>query len=102
LGVISCCAARAAADASLPVLQGKNSNGNGCVTAKSLLRGLGSLARLCWLLDCERQLLRLGTPVLELRAGILVVGTVLEVLESPQVRGFDVAAGVLPAGIFSV
>ena len=49
-----------------------------------------------------RWLLRLGAPVLELRAGILVVGTVLEVLESPRVRGFVAAAVVLPAGIFSV
>jgi hypothetical protein len=70
--------------------------------AESLLKGLGSLAQLCWLLDCERRLLRLGTPVLELRAHALAGGTVLDVCESPRVRGFVMAAGVLPAGIFSV
>ena len=86
----------------MPVLRGKKSNGDGCVTAESLLRGLGSLARLHWLLDCERQLLGLGAPVLELRACVLAGGTVLDVRESPQVRGFVAAVGVLPTGIFLV
>jgi hypothetical protein len=70
--------------------------------AESLLRGLGSLAQLRWLLNCKQRLLRLGTPVLELRAHALAGGTVLDVCESPRVRGFIAAAGVLPAGIFSV
>jgi len=70
--------------------------------AESLLRGLGSLARLRWLLNCKRRLLGLGAPVLELRARALAGGTVLDVCDSPQVRGFITAAGVLPAGIFSV
>jgi len=60
-------------------------NGNGCVMAESLLRGLGSLARLRWLLDCERRLLGLGAPVFELRARALAGGTVLDVRKSPQV-----------------
>jgi len=55
-----------------------------------------------WLLDCEQRLLGLGAPVLELRARILAGGTVLDVRKSPQVQGFVAAAGVLPAGIFSV
>jgi len=101
-GVIGRCADRAAADASLPVLRGRKSKGDGCVAAESLLRGLGSLAWLRCLLDCERQLLGLGAPVLELRARILAGGTVLDVHKSPRVRGFITAAGVLPAGIFSV
>jgi hypothetical protein len=63
---------------------------------------LRTLARLCWLLNCEWQLLGLGAPVLELRAHALAGGTVLDVHKSPQVRGFIVAAGVLPAGIFLV
>jgi hypothetical protein len=63
---------------------------------------LGSLARLRWLLDCKQRLLELGAPVLELRARVLAGGTVLDVRESPRVRGFVTAAGVLPAGIFSV
>jgi hypothetical protein len=70
--------------------------------AESLLRGLGSLAQLRWLLDCEWRLLGLGTPVLELRAHALAGGTVLDVCKSPLVRGFVAAAGVLPVGIFSV
>ena len=70
--------------------------------AESLLRVLGSLAQLHWLLDCERRLLGLGAPVLELRACALAGGTVLDVHESPRVQGFIAAAGVLPAGIFSV
>jgi len=86
----------------MPVLRGRKSKGDGCVAAKSLLRGLGSLAQLRWLLNCKRQLLGLGAPVLELRARALAGGTVLDVLESPRVRGFVAAAGVLPAGIFSV
>ena len=79
----------------LPVLRGRKSKGDGCVAAESLLRGLGSLAQLRWLLG-------LGAPVLELRAHILAGGTVLDVRESPRVRGFVAAAGVLPTGIFSV
>jgi hypothetical protein len=90
------------ADASLPVLRGKKLNGDGCVAAESFLRGLGSLAQLCQLLDCKRRLLRLGAPVLRLRACVLAVGTVLEVLESPRVQGFIMAAGVLPTGVFLV
>ena len=77
-------------------------NGDGCVAAESLLRRLGSLAQLRWLLDCERRLLGLGTPVLELRARVLAGGTVLDVRESPQVRGFIMAVGVLLTGSFSV
>ena len=75
--------------------QGMNSNGDGCVAIKSSLEGLGSLAQLCQLLDFEQQLLRLGTHT-------LAVGTVLDILESPRVRGFDAAAGWLPPGVFSL
>jgi len=67
-----------------------------------ITRGLGSLAQLRWLLDYEWRLLRLGAPVLELRARALAGGTVLDVRESPRVQGFVAAVGVLPAGIFSV
>jgi len=72
-----------------------NSNGDGCVAIKSSLEGLGSLAQLRQLLDFEQQLLRLGTCT-------LAVGTVLDILESPRVRGFDAAAGWLPPGVFSL
>jgi hypothetical protein len=61
---------------------------------------LGSLAQLCRLLDFERRLLRLGAPVLGLGARALAIGTVIDVLESPQVRGFVAAAGWLPPGVF--
>ena len=64
LGVLGQCAEQPVAEASLPVLWGKNLNGNGCVTAGSSLEGLVSLARLCQLLECEQWLLRLGACAL--------------------------------------
>jgi len=88
------------ADTSVTACQGINSNGDGCVTAESCLEGLGSLAQLCWLLNCEQQMLRLGTPFLGLGTHTLAVGTVLDVLKPPLVRGFVTAAGWLPPGVF--
>jgi hypothetical protein len=76
-------------------------NGDGCVAVESL-EGLGSLARLHRLLDFKRQLLGLGAPVLGLGTHALAVGTVLDILESPRVRGFVAAAGWLPPGVFSL
>jgi len=100
LGVLGYGVEWAVANASVAVHWGINSNGDGCVTAESSLDGSGSLAQLCWLLDCERQLLGLGTPVLGLDAHTLAIGTVLDVLESPLVWGFIAAADWLLPVIF--
>jgi len=98
LGVLRQGTEQPVAEASLPVLWGKNSNGNGCVSAESSLMGLVSLAQLCRLLDCEWW--QLGTPVLGLWAYTLCMGTVLDILKSPLVQGFIAAAGWLLSGTF--
>jgi len=90
------------ADDSVTGRRGINLNGDGCVAVESSLEGLGSLARLCQLLNFEQQLLGLGTPVLGLGAHTLAVGMVLDVLKSPWVQGFVAAAGWPPPGVFSL
>ena len=94
-GVLRCSVEWATADASVAVLWDINLNGNGCIAAVSSLEGLVSLAWLHWLLNCEQWLLGLG-------AHALGIGTVLDVLEVPLVRGFIAAADWLLPGAFSV